>query len=88
MRRINPPENEEKNGKYIDNMATYAMTIDERSAQGKALVTYLGTLNIKLQPLTGGLAPCRFSKAEMKSILAESTAEARKGMGTSHEDFF
>lgn len=78
----------ENNLKYIDNMATYAMTIDERSAQGKALVTYLGTLNIKLQPLTGGgLVPCRFSKAEMKSILEESTAEARKGMGTSHEDF-
>ena len=67
-------------------MATYAMTIDERSTQGRALLTYLGTLNIKLQPLTSS-TPCQFSKAEMKSILAESTEEARKGMGTSHEDF-
>lgn len=68
-------------------MATYAMTIDERSAQGRALVTYLGTLNIKLQPLTSVKSPCRFSKDEMQSLLAESTAEARKGMGISHEDF-
>lgn len=68
-------------------MASYAMTIDERSAQGKALLTYLGTLDIKLQPLTRGVAPCRFTKEEMKEMLAESTAEARKGMGTSHEDF-
>ena len=68
-------------------MASYAMTIDERSAQGKALLTYLGTLDIKLQPLTRDVAPCRFTKEEMKEMLAESTAEARKGMGTSHEDF-
>lgn len=68
-------------------MATYAMTIDERSAQGRALVTYLGTLNIKLQPLTSGMSPCRFSKTEMQSILAESTVEARKGEGTAHSDF-
>ncbi len=68
-------------------MATYAMTIDERSTQGRALLTYLGTLNINLQPLKGVAAPCHFSKDEMKSILAESTAEARKGIGTSHEDF-
>lgn len=39
-----------------------------------------------LQPLTDIEAPCHFSKDEMKSILAESTAEARKGIGTSHED--
>ena len=68
-------------------MATYAMTIDERSTQGRALLTYLGTLNIKLQPLKRGIAPCQFSKDEMKTILAESTAEARSGQGTSHEDF-
>ena len=68
-------------------MATYAMTIDERSTQGRALLTYLGTLNINLQPLKGATAPCHFSKDEMKTILAESTAEARKGLGTSHEDF-
>lgn len=68
-------------------MATYAMTIDERSTQGKALLTYLGTLDIKLQPLTHKVAPCQFSKKEMSSILSESTAEARKGAGTSHEDF-
>ena len=68
-------------------MATYAMTIDERSTQGRDLLTYLGTLNIKLQPLTRGVAPCQFSKEEMKAMLAESAAEARKGLGTSHEDF-
>ena len=68
-------------------MATYAMTIDERSTQGRALLTYLGTLNIKLQPLTRVVAPCQFSKEEMRDMLAESTAEARRGMGTSHEDF-
>ena len=68
-------------------MATYAMTIDERSAQGRALLTYLGTLNIKLQPLSRGAAPCQFTKDEMKAMLAESTVEARKGIGTSHEDF-
>ena len=68
-------------------MATYAMTIDERSTQGRALLTYLGTLNIKLQPLTRNVAPCQFSKAEMQAMLAESTAEARSGQCTSHEDF-
>lgn len=68
-------------------MATYAMTIDERSTQGKALLTYLGTLDIKLQPLTHKVAPCQFSKEEMFSILSESTDEARKGAATSHEDF-
>ena len=68
-------------------MATYAMTIDERSTQGRALLTYLGTLNIKLQPLTREVAPCQFTKEEMKALLAESTDEARRGMGTSHEDF-
>lgn len=68
-------------------MATYAMTIDERSTQGKALLTYLGTLDIKLQPLAHKVAPCQFSKKEMFSILSESTDEARKGAGTSHEDF-
>ena len=45
------------------------------------------TTNINLQPLKGVAAPCHFSKDEMKSILAESTDEARKGIGTSHEDF-
>jgi len=68
-------------------MATYAMTIDERSTQGRALLTYLGTLNIKLQPLTRVVAPCQFSKKEMRDMLAESTAETRRGMGTSHEEF-
>lgn len=68
-------------------MASYAMTIDERSAQGRALLTYLGTLNIKLQPLTRQVSPCEFSKEEMKAMLAESTDEARRGLGTSHEDF-
>ena len=68
-------------------MASYALTIDERSTQGKALLTYLEMLNIKLQPLTRSVAPCQFSKAEMKAMLAESTAEVRSGQGTSHEDF-
>lgn len=68
-------------------MATYAMTIDERSTQGRALLTYLGTLDIKLQPLKREVAPCQFSKKEMKAMLSESTDEARKGAGTSHEDF-
>lgn len=68
-------------------MASYAMTIDERSTQGKALLTYLGTLDIKLQPLTRVPAPCQYTKAEMRAILAESTAEARSGQGTSHKDF-
>ncbi len=67
-------------------MATYAMTIDERSMQGRALLAYLNTLNISIQPLTSQ-PPCRFSKAEMRAILAEATAEARSGQGTSHEDF-
>jgi hypothetical protein len=47
---------------------------------------YLNTLNISIQPLTSQ-PPCRFSKAEMRAILAEATAEARSGQGTSHEDF-
>ena len=68
-------------------MATYAMTIDERSTQGKALLTYLGTLDINLQPLVGGVPPCRFTKEEMRSMLADSAEEARRGIGTSHEDF-
>ena len=68
-------------------MASYAMTIDERSAQGRALLTYLGTLNIKLQPLTRNFTPCQFSKEEMQALLADSTAEARRGQYTTHEDF-
>ena len=68
-------------------MASYAMTIDERSTQGRALLTYLGTLDIKLQPLTRPVTPCQFTRDEMKTMLAESTDEARRGLGTSHEDF-
>lgn len=68
-------------------MASYAMTIDERSTQGRALLTYLGTLDIKLQPLTQVFAPCQFANDEMKAMLADSTAEARRGQYTKHEDF-
>ena len=70
-------------------MATYAMTINERTNQGKALLAYLGTLNIQLRPVFvfEDQAPCRFSKNEMRDILAQSTAEARGGAGTLHEDF-
>lgn len=48
---------------------------------------YWSDLKRKLQPLTRGVAPCQFSKEEMKAMLAKSAAEARKGLGTSHEDF-
>ena len=70
-------------------MATYAVNINERTNQGKALLAYLGTLNLQLRPVseTEDLAPCRFSKKEMRDILAQSTAEARTGDGTLHEDF-
>ena len=63
-----------------------SLSDDERSMQGRALLAYLNTLNISIQPLTS-VPPCRFTKAEMRSILAEATAEARSGQGTSHEDF-
>ena len=68
-------------------MATYAMTINERSNQGKALLAYLSTLNLQLRPFSAEEAPCRFSKSEMREILAQSTAEARTDGGTLHEDF-
>ena len=31
-------------------MATYTLTVNERSAQGKALLAYLETLKVNLQP--------------------------------------
>ena len=70
-------------------MATYAMTINERTNQGKALLAYLGTLNLQLRPVSEieDQAPCRFSQSEMRDILAQSTIEARKGEGTLHADF-
>ena len=68
-------------------MATYAMTINERSNQGKALLAYLGTLDLKLVPISKSKAPCQFTKAEMRDILAQSVEEARVSDGTSHEDF-
>ena len=73
----------------IISMATYAMTINERTNQGKALLAYLGTLNLQLRPVSEieDSAPCRFSKNEMHELLKQSTAEARKGEGTLHEDF-
>ena len=33
-------------------MATYTLTVNERSAQGKALLAYLETLKVNLQPAT------------------------------------
>ena len=70
-------------------MATYAMTINERTNQGKALLAYLGTLNLQLRPITEikDAVPCRFSQKEMRDILAQSTVEARTEGGTLHEDF-
>ncbi len=70
-------------------MATYAMTINEHSIQGKALLNYLGELNLKLVPISKSAiqAPCQFSKKEMQEILAQSAEEARDFGGTSHEDF-
>ena len=70
-------------------MATYAMTINERTNQGKALLAYLGTLNLHLRqvPEEEDAVPCRFSQDEMRDMLAQSTAEARTGGGTTHEDF-
>ena len=66
-------------------MATYAMTINERTTQGKALLSYLGALNISLVPIDR--MPCSFSAKEMRDILAQSASEARSGGGTPHEDF-
>ena len=69
-------------------MATYAMTINERTNQGKALLAYLNTLNLQLRPVVlEEQAPCQFSKNEMRDILAQSVAEARTEGGTLHEDF-
>lgn len=68
-------------------MATYTMTIDERTTQGKDVLNYLRTRKIKLLPVPVGFAPCQFTKDEMRTILAESVAEARSGQGTLHEDF-
>ena len=68
-------------------MATYAMTINERTNQGKALLSYLSTLDLQLRPITTDVAPCRFSEREMREILAQSTHEARTEGGTLHEDF-
>ena len=69
-------------------MATYAMNINEQTKQGKALMAYLGTLNVQLRQIEeADPLPCRFSKDEMKDLLAQSTREARSGKGTSHENF-
>ena len=54
-------------------MATYAMTIDERSTQGKALLTYLGTLDIKLQPLEKEMVrPTEEQKARLRQAYRDS----------------
>ena len=70
-------------------MATYAMTINERSSQGKALLAYLSTLNLQLRlvPNEEAQAPCQFTEDEMRDLLAQSTMEARKVGGTPHEAF-
>lgn len=70
-------------------MVTYAMTINETSDQGKALLNYLGTLNVGLRPITLELTqdPCQFSVDEMRAILAQSAEEARTIGGTAHADF-
>ena len=70
-------------------MATYAMTINERTSQGKALLAYLGTLNLHLRPVVEHIdeKPCCFSEEELRELLAQSTNEARTTGGTLHEDF-
>ena len=64
-------------------MATYAMTIDERSTQGKALLTYLGTLNIKLQPLEKEMV---HPTEEQKARLRRAYLDAQAGRVYSQED--
>ncbi len=68
-------------------MATYEMTIDERSTQGKDVLNYQRTRKIEILPTMQDLSPCQFTKDEMRTILSESVAEARSGQGTLHEDF-
>ena len=70
-------------------MATYAMTINERTNQGKALLAYLSTLNLQLRPVSiiEDQAPCRFSESEMRDLLAQSAVEVRTEGGTLNEDF-
>jgi len=64
------------------------MNINEQTNQGKALLAYLGTLNVQLRQIeVVDPLPCRFSKDEMKDLLAQSTQEARSGKGTPHENF-
>ena len=57
-------------------MASYAMTIDERSPQGRALLTYLGTLNIKLQPLKKEKGQ---PTEEQKERLRQAYRDSREG---------
>ena len=70
-------------------MAVYAMTMDAQPTQGKALLAYLGTLDIRLVHVSDSAdqAPCQFSIEEMRDILAQSAAEARTEGGISHADF-
>jgi len=63
-------------------MASYAMTIDERSAQGRALLTYLGTLNIKLQPLKKGK---NHPTEEQKARLRQAYRDSQEGRVVSQE---
>ena len=54
-------------------MATYAMTINERSNQGKALLAYLSTLNLQLRPVNvdEAQAPCQFTEDEMRQLFQD-----------------
>ncbi len=63
-------------------MATYAMTIDERSTQGRALLSYLGTLNIKLQPLKKEIAQ---TTEEQKARLRQAYRDSQEGRVVSQE---
>ena len=63
-------------------MATYAMTIDERSTQGRALLSYLGTLNIKLQPLKKELVQ---PTEEQKMRLRQAYRDSQEGRVVSQE---
>ena len=63
-------------------MATYAMTIDELSTQGRALLTYLGTLNINLQPLKKEMV---LPTEEQKARLRQAYRDSQEGRVVSQE---
>lgn len=63
-------------------MASYAMTIDERSTQGRALLTYLRALDIKLQPLKNEMVQ---PTEEQKSRLRQAYRDSQEGRVVSQE---